>query len=782
MKFKRENKGFSLVELIVVIAIFSVVSVVVGGFLFAASRSYSINANELNLQDEAQLVANQMQEMILDTSYGISYKYVVTDDTGAEIINFLENEATLPAGDLAKKDLFIYGKDQYYHITWDKEEQKLYLMEYVKLPGATDYTPAEGMETLAPKGVMFGQYIKDFTVDLTKVASNRMVSFNILFEKTGSNRDYLVARNVSLRNDVMTNKETLDMYAAAGIEIQPKADILEVVPNAPVTLWPGESQQYRATLICSKGGVPSQSVTWDVASLDGVLHADTKVNSSALFTVSPEETSSEIKLDVYADGYNYTTNAEEEIRPSGADLTVNVRQITGLEITENNFEDEGFPITKGGTYKIKVRMDGKNLPSNVTDAGGIIAQVTVGDEYADVTEMTVDGMIAEFTVQISDTAPEDGEIALSFKPAKTEFSHKVKTTPVYKFTGASAAGLKVKKADEKPWLRLGNVKTQVQFADTELKDTICKSDGTLKNGYSIRYTYEIYEINEDGNPVLNRTVTSTIGATTAAVTDPNFITGIKHSSVYEAEATLSDKLSLRSGSVVVSAELIHNTGGTAVVVSNSNSVSYVIEEAVIGFKKAQNDSSKTNMKVYITKDNNTAPIYIDFTGGFATDNYKVSLEQAVIDNTTLGSVSSSLSDTSKNLITVVGDKNAEYKSSSSSPKKLIFTYGGLSNKVEIYFVKANVSSTNYFVPIAPDKKSGDLSEWKFIKQEKKKEGSGWYQKTVTYDYYSYYIDDTHRMDIRYKDGSFNSAEYCYYVNMAEKKVAYTKGTNSWNIK
>ena len=45
-----------------------------------------------------------------------------------------------------------------------------------------------------------------------------------------------------------------------------------------------------------------------------------------------------------------------------------------------------------------------------------------------------------------------------------------------------------------------------------------------------------------------------------------------------------------------------------------------------------------------------------------------------------------------------------------------------------------------------------------------------------------YIDDTHRMDIRYKDGSFNSAEYCYYVNMAEKKVAYTKGTNSWNIK
>ena len=127
MKFKRENKGFSLVELIVVIAIFSVVSVAVGGFLFAASRSYSINAGELNLQDEAQLVANQVQEMVLDTAYGISYKYVVTDDAGDKLINFMENDAVaLPEGDLAQKELYIYGKDQYYHISWDAETKTFY--------------------------------------------------------------------------------------------------------------------------------------------------------------------------------------------------------------------------------------------------------------------------------------------------------------------------------------------------------------------------------------------------------------------------------------------------------------------------------------------------------------------------------------------------------------------------------------------------------------------------------------------------------------------------------
>ena len=100
MKFKRENKGFSLVELVVVIAIFSVVSVAIGGFLLAAQRSYAVSANELDIQEEAQLVANQLQEMILDTPLGISYQYVVVQEDGTELIDYLTNDASvvLPEG------------------------------------------------------------------------------------------------------------------------------------------------------------------------------------------------------------------------------------------------------------------------------------------------------------------------------------------------------------------------------------------------------------------------------------------------------------------------------------------------------------------------------------------------------------------------------------------------------------------------------------------------------------------------------------------------------------
>ena len=121
MKLKRENKGFSLVELIVVIAIFSVVSIAIGGFLLAAQRSYAVSANELDIQEEAQLVANQLQEMILDTSLGISYQYVVVDEHGTELIDYMTNDAetVLPEGDLDKKDRYIYGLDYYYHIYWN---------------------------------------------------------------------------------------------------------------------------------------------------------------------------------------------------------------------------------------------------------------------------------------------------------------------------------------------------------------------------------------------------------------------------------------------------------------------------------------------------------------------------------------------------------------------------------------------------------------------------------------------------------------------------------------
>ena len=199
MKLNRENKGFSLIELIIVIAIFSVVSVAIGGFLLAAQRSYAVSANELDIQEEAQLVANQLQEMILDTSLGISYQYVVVDAAGTELIDYMTDDAStvLPEGDLAKKELFIYGLNYYYHIYWNKETSELYLVEYEKT-GATPQL-ADGMPST---GVVLGEFVTDFDVNLSHVASDKMVSFDVEFKKPGGERAYTVSRNICIRNNI----------------------------------------------------------------------------------------------------------------------------------------------------------------------------------------------------------------------------------------------------------------------------------------------------------------------------------------------------------------------------------------------------------------------------------------------------------------------------------------------------------------------------------------------------------------------------------------------------
>ncbi len=760
MKFKRENKGFSLVELIVVIAIFSVVGVVVGSFLFAASRAYSINANELTLQDEAQLVANQVQEMFLDTSYGVSYQYVATDATGAELIQYMENDAaTPPAGTLTKKDIFIYGKDHYYHLFWKKDVSQLYLLEYAK-NASGDYAPVEGMPS---EGVLLGEFITDFTVDLSKVASDRMISFNIMFEKQGTNRDYLVARTVSLRNDVMTNKTAEEVYNAAGVEFQPLADNLDVDPKNEITLWPGGTQQYQVTLTCSRGGVPSQNASWAISSMDAgvTLSEDTKISGGNFLTIGLDEESTRLRLDPTAQGYDFTHNQEKTLTLNNP-LYVNIRQIRNLSISNNSFETS--PVSAGGTYNISVDMTGDNLPLNLTDAGGITAAFTVGSEYASITNVTYSHLTANYTIVVKDNAPENAEIGLVFKPAREGFTDIFVQTSVYKVGNASDEVLRVynDNADASlEWERLGEAKTRVEFANPTLEESYCNADGSLKSGYSIRYTYRIL----DSNNNLVRTAKSTKGTNNSQeITD--YLKSITHESAYKSKAVLSDKVFLQSGMVIVSAELIHNTAGTPVVVGGSNVLTYFIPEATIGFRRANSDVYSSNLKAYITNKQNVASIYINFPSGFATTGYQISLAELSVEGTEYGNVNSGLSDLSKNRIAIVGKADAEYKLSKNNTIEL--TYGGLPNTVSVILTTPNVIGTNYYVPLTQD-------EW--TNHGVTVDG------TDEYAEYSYFIDDSHRMYIQYLNGQFNQASLYIMENLQWKEVKYTmnKLNKTWEL-
>lgn len=62
----KENRGFTLVELIITIAILSIVIVIAGSFMVTSGNSFAKGNADSGIQSEAQLAVNQMEDMIID--------------------------------------------------------------------------------------------------------------------------------------------------------------------------------------------------------------------------------------------------------------------------------------------------------------------------------------------------------------------------------------------------------------------------------------------------------------------------------------------------------------------------------------------------------------------------------------------------------------------------------------------------------------------------------------------------------------------------------------------
>ncbi len=67
----KNNKGFTLVELVVSIAIFGILSIAVMNFMTTGANLFSTVDTRLNLQYESQLAMAQLQEYIIDCNYSV---------------------------------------------------------------------------------------------------------------------------------------------------------------------------------------------------------------------------------------------------------------------------------------------------------------------------------------------------------------------------------------------------------------------------------------------------------------------------------------------------------------------------------------------------------------------------------------------------------------------------------------------------------------------------------------------------------------------------------------
>ncbi len=159
-----ENKGFTIPELVIAVAISILIAGSVAVFLYAGSSHYRRTKEEISLQMEAQLILSQMNELILE----------------AENVKF----------DAASDTLRIKHCDLMYIITLNRADQTL-LFEKV-----TDGGSETGKQSL------FGRYVEELQVEDTGIG-DRKQQIRIFLQLQYKDQSYTVPDYIILlRNQV----------------------------------------------------------------------------------------------------------------------------------------------------------------------------------------------------------------------------------------------------------------------------------------------------------------------------------------------------------------------------------------------------------------------------------------------------------------------------------------------------------------------------------------------------------------------------------------------------
>lgn len=207
---KREEDGFTLVELIISMAIFSIVAITIMMFLQTGANSYQRARNELDLQMESQMLINQIRDMAYSANYA-EYKenatthvltlYHVTKDYHPKVT---PNPGAAP-GTTAVPASVTKRITSWEVIVWDSATKKLY---YDKLSVDPNAVPIEEVSAAPAINVsdskwctehLFCNYMENFKVDTVagKIPDN---TIELTINMKARSRSYQLKEGITVRN------------------------------------------------------------------------------------------------------------------------------------------------------------------------------------------------------------------------------------------------------------------------------------------------------------------------------------------------------------------------------------------------------------------------------------------------------------------------------------------------------------------------------------------------------------------------------------------------------
>lgn len=331
------KKGFTLIEIIVSLAIMTIVAGAVGAFVIAGNNSYMRGNKELTLQEEAQLTANQMIDLIIDVEKGISFsnltdqKAVDMDGNVAKDVNGLE------VTNASVSELRLINNDNSYMIRWQggagadyADANQVYLYE------VTNSKDGEGKLVVgdfdSAKPALMAEHVSSFSVDLSEL-DKRKVVLNMTF--TYQDKSYDISETIKLRNDLSSEPSSTYSWIS-GIRIIPEhADLKQ-----------GQAFVFDYEITGDKEAI-AQGVTWNVTYQDGSACKST-INVNGKLSVADDENFGDNILKVTC------TSVADPTMAATATVTIKAQQIDSLVISPKNGE-----VKPGGTLAFSCTMTGK---------------------------------------------------------------------------------------------------------------------------------------------------------------------------------------------------------------------------------------------------------------------------------------------------------------------------------------------------------------------------------------------------------------------------------------
>ena len=280
------NQGLTLVELIIAVAIMSIVLFTALQVVLNASKMYTKTSESVDAQTEAQLLESQLNNLIVDAEYSVYAQE--SSDPG--------NAVTDVSGFSADAYIKVFNNSLAYYIAWDRAESKVYYLEKNVADGSVEEL-SDAEKSGFGSWYLMGEGVVGFSPDSSHIAEKqRIVTIKIQVNKGDVN--YETIQNISLRNNVLESNDLNEIYRDEDVERGETVTEVQISPLAPAVNR-GSSMEFHALVKSGGSAAASQSVNWKV---NGAVSPGTVISDAGVLTVAADESAAIVTVTATAVG------------------------------------------------------------------------------------------------------------------------------------------------------------------------------------------------------------------------------------------------------------------------------------------------------------------------------------------------------------------------------------------------------------------------------------------------------------------------------------------------